>query len=400
MADKQPNARLTPLAKLRPAPWNPRTIRDDRFKNLCDSIEADPEFIWRRPVLAQADGTIYAGNMRYRAAEHLGMAAVPAIVEDIPDRLAKERALRDNAQWGDWDDGELARLVAELQDAESNMDLLGLEEAELKRLLAPPKVELTDPDAVPPVPDEPTTKPGDLWLMGEHRLLCGDAKRDIATLIDGPLDAVITDPPYGINVVKVHNGRATVGGAKPFGKTRGEARSSIAVKNYFAPMTGDDEPFEPAPLLGLAPLVILWGANNYADKLPASSGWICWDKREVDMEKNNFADCELAWTNKDGRARMFRHLWMGLHKGSERGIAREHPTQKPIALFDWLLAEFTEEGATILDPFLGSGTTLIACERLGRRCYAIEIEPRYVDVAVRRWEEFTGRKAVLDAAPD
>lgn len=147
MADKQPNARLVPLTKLRPAPWNPRTIRDDRFKNLCDSIQADPEFIWRRPVLAQADGTIYAGNMRYRAAEHLGMETIPAIVEDIPDRLAKERALRDNAQWGDWDDGELARLVGELQAAESNLDLLGLEEARLQWLIETPTFEAVSPDA-------------------------------------------------------------------------------------------------------------------------------------------------------------------------------------------------------------------------------------------------------------
>lgn len=136
---EQPTATLVPLADLHPAPWNPRTIRDDRFLNLCESIKGDPEFIWRRPVLAQADGTIYAGNMRYRAAEHLGMDAVPAIVEDIPDRLAKERALRDNAQWGDWDDDELARLVGELQAAESNLDLLGLEETELKWLIETPE---------------------------------------------------------------------------------------------------------------------------------------------------------------------------------------------------------------------------------------------------------------------
>jgi hypothetical protein len=116
-----------PLAKLRPAPWNPRTIRDERFKTLCRSIESDPEFLWRRPVLAMADGTIYAGNMRFRAAEHLGLDTIPAVVEDIPEDLAKQRALRDNNTWGEWDEDALGDLLQELPDVE----LLGFDEAEL-----------------------------------------------------------------------------------------------------------------------------------------------------------------------------------------------------------------------------------------------------------------------------
>jgi ParB-like chromosome segregation protein Spo0J len=118
------SVKAVPLKKLQPAPWNPRTIRDERFKNLCASIEADPDFLWRRPVLAQADGTIYAGNMRYRAAEHLGLAAIPAVVEDIPDALAKERALRDNAQWGDWNDDQLAEMVYQMAADGSDVKLL------------------------------------------------------------------------------------------------------------------------------------------------------------------------------------------------------------------------------------------------------------------------------------
>lgn len=136
------SVKAVPLKKLRPATWNPRTIRDERFKNLCRSIEADPAFLWRRPVLAQADGTIYAGNMRYRAAEHLGLATIPAVVEDVPDALAKERALRDNHSWGDWEGDLLAELVGELQDAGSELELLGFEEKELARLLG-----VDEPDA-------------------------------------------------------------------------------------------------------------------------------------------------------------------------------------------------------------------------------------------------------------
>lgn len=131
----EPKVAAVPLAKLKPADWNPRTIRDVRFKNLCQSIEADPEFLWRRPILATADGTIYAGNMRYRAASYLGMKTVPAIVEDVPERLAKERALRDNAQWGDWQDDQLAEMVYGLAADGADVKLLGVEDDELARLL-------------------------------------------------------------------------------------------------------------------------------------------------------------------------------------------------------------------------------------------------------------------------
>ena len=124
-----------PLDRLHPAPWNPRTIKDERFQNLVRSIQADPDFLWRRPILATADGTIYAGNMRYRAAQHLGMGTVPAVIEDIPEQLAKERALRDNHQWGDWQDDGLAELVYGLRAEGADLELLGFTEKELAKLL-------------------------------------------------------------------------------------------------------------------------------------------------------------------------------------------------------------------------------------------------------------------------
>lgn len=134
-----------PLASLRPAPWNPRTIREPRFKSLCQSIQADPDFLWRRPVLALADGTVYAGNMRLRAAQHLGWKDVPAIVEDVPEQLAKERALRDNRGWGDDDDQALAELLYELREAGSDVGLLGFEDGEVERLLG----QVSGPDFQP-----------------------------------------------------------------------------------------------------------------------------------------------------------------------------------------------------------------------------------------------------------
>ncbi len=194
-----------PIDRLRPAEWNPRTISDERFENLCRSIEADREFLWRRPVLAQADGTIYAGNMRFRAAQHLGMTTIPAIVEDVSDILARERALRDNRQWGDDAADELAALLDRLRAEGSDLDFLGFDERELQQLLdrlEPPV--LADPDAVPPLPEEPVTQPGDLWLLGDHRVSCADSTDPdtIARVMGGATASCVwTDPPYGVEYV-------------------------------------------------------------------------------------------------------------------------------------------------------------------------------------------------------
>lgn len=149
MSEQSPVVRLVPLTQLHPAPWNPRLIRDERFKNLCQSIQADPDFLLRRPVLAQADGTIYAGNMRYRAVQRLGWKEVPAILDDIPGRLAKERALRDNREWGADQEDELAALLYELKTDGSELELLGFEPKELDQLLASVGVGEPIPEDVP-----------------------------------------------------------------------------------------------------------------------------------------------------------------------------------------------------------------------------------------------------------
>ncbi len=140
------------LTGLRAAEWNPRTISDERFQNLCASIQADPDFLRHRPVLALADGTIYAGNMRYRAAEHLGFESVPAILEAIPEQLAKERAMRDNAQWGAWQEDELAALLASLRAEGSDLDLLGFEGA--RPAEAAHRLDQRDPHDLPDSPEE------------------------------------------------------------------------------------------------------------------------------------------------------------------------------------------------------------------------------------------------------
>jgi DNA modification methylase len=236
---------------------------------------------------------------------------------------------------------------------------------------------LTDPDDVPEVPEEPTTKPGDLWILGDHRLLCGDSTKaeDVERLMDGATaDALVTDPPYGVSY------------KSPSGK-------GLTNRGNYDIIKGDNVDFNPSCLFGHCECIVTWGANHYANLLPSSACWLVWDKREGDAINNN-SDCELAWCSKGGSARLFHHKWNGMIKASEKQSKRTHPTQKPIALFVWVF-DTIKAGNVVLDLFLGSGSTLIAAEKTGRKCYGMELDPKYCDVIVKRWEDFTGKKAEL-----
>lgn len=182
----------------------------------------------------------------------------------------------------------------------------------------------------------------------------------------GPVDLVLTDPPYGISLPTNY-------------KERG--RCCLAVCNNYKPVHDDNKPFNPSFLLELNKPTVLFGANYFADRLPASSGWIVWDKlRPVGIDQ---ADAEIAWTNFVKGVRVFRHLWHGMMRASEHG-KNYHPTQKPVVLMEWvLMLRWTPQG-TVLDPFLGSGTTAVACERLGRKWIGIEISEEYCEIAAKR----------------
>jgi site-specific DNA-methyltransferase (adenine-specific) len=208
--------------------------------------------------------------------------------------------------------------------------------------------------------------------IGNQRLILGDCLQVMPGL--GRFDAVVTDPPYGIEF-----SRGAGGGG--FG---GKARYH-STPDSLPVIKGDDQPFDPAPILGLCVPTIMWGANHYADKLPASARWLVWDKRRG-TTVNDFADCEMAWTNIPGPARVLPHMWNGGLRDSEQGVPRVHKTQKAIAVMEWCLG-FLPDARTILDPFMGSGTTLVACQRMGRHGIGIEIDPDYFAIACRRVDE-------------
>ena len=200
--------------------------------------------------------------------------------------------------------------------------------------------------------------------IGNQRLLLGDCLAIMPGL--GRFDAVVTDPPYGIGYV------------------HGAEKRKFASTQNEKPIAGDDRPFDPQPFLA-APCV-LWGANHFAARLPGGGRWIVWDKRDG-VGFNDQSDIEIGWISGERRAdRIVSHLWSGWTKASERGVPRVHPTQKPIAVMEWCLG-FLPDAKTILDPFAGSGTTAVACERMGRHCTAIELDPDYFEIMCRRVDE-------------
>jgi len=392
--------RAVPLSALRPADWNPRTISDERFQNLCRSIEADPEFLWRRPILAQEDGSIYAGNMRFRATQHLGMTEVPAIIEDVSDQLARERALRDNAQWGDWEGDELAELLDRLRAEGSDLGLLGFDERELQQLLdrlEPPA--LGDPDEVPPLPEEPITRPGDLWLLGDHRVACGDATDPQMLLVlmgDATASCVWTDPPYGVEYVGGTEKKLTIKNDTADGLSALLADAFAAID----PALADGAAIYVAHPTG--PLAMTFMSNFVA------RGWrfhqsLVWVKDSLVPGHSDYQmrheGVLFGYKAAQGRRGRGARGWYGDNAATSvfevprPKASPDHPTSKPVDLIAPMLRNSSRTSEIVLDPFLGSGSTLIAAETLGRRCFGADLDPRYVDVAVRRWERVTGKTA-------
>ena len=212
-------------------------------------------------------------------------------------------------------------------------------------------------------------------VIGNQTLILGDCLEVMPTL--GRFDAVVTDPPYGI--------RYSPGGG---GGGITDANGKRYVKRFTGRdvVIGDDRPFDPAPILALGVPTMMWGANHYASRLPDMASWLVWDKRRGTLT-NDFADCEIAWSNLRTPARCLPHLWNGALRDSERAIPRVHATQKPVRVMEWCIGHLPKAAATILDPFMGSGTTLVACARMGLKGIGIEIDPDHFEIACRRVEE-------------
>ena len=405
----------------RPIPYarNARVCPQEAIDKVAASIA---EYGFRQPIVVDEAGVILAGHTRLLAARKLGLAEVPVhVAVGLTPAQAKAYRLMDNRsnQETTWDLALLPGELAELLASEIDIALTGFSSEELAALLASPTEGLCDPDEVPELPEEPVSRLGDLYLLGDHRLLCGDSTdpAQVRRLMAGRRASLMaTDPPYLVDYDGGNHPQTWGTDGKRISseeKTRHWDTYSDpqqAVEFYAAFLRAAlDEALTKRPVLYqwfaamrvelvlqawranglLAHQILIWaksrpvlGRCHYMwDYEPAVYGWVEGRQPEVESRPPNNARC--VWQ-------------VDQREGTEEGAGHDHPTMKPVALIVRTIDYHTRPGALLYEPFAGSGTALIAAEMTGRTCYAIELAPAFCDVVVARWERFTGKQAVRD----
>lgn len=383
------------LSQIKLNPDNPRSIGKVEMERLVKSLQDFPEMLELREIIIDENNIILGGNMRYRALKQIGeKECVAKIVTGLTPEQKREFVIKDNSAFGSWDMDALANLWSDLPLVEWGVNL---PEDWLEGDKAEVKEDDFDAEATAESIVNPITKTGDVWLLGKHRVMCGDStkKEDVERLCGTQrADIVWTDPPYGMNLDTDFSGM-----------------EGISKGNTYKKVEGDDKDYDPTHIFnafGYCKEMFLWGADYYAEKLPKRNdgSWIVWDKTEggsgpnSDYDKMFGSNFELCWSKQKHKRALARVLWKGIFGLSKEDTKRRvHPTQKPVLLAVWFLEKFSKPGDIVADIFLGGGSSLIACEQLGRICYGMEIDPVYVDVIIARWETLTGGKAVRDERP-
>ena len=333
---------------------NPRFIKDDKFKKLVRSIKEFPEMLKLRPIVVNSDMVVLGGNMRLKACKEAGLKEVHILkADELTPEQQKEFIIKDNVGFGEWDWEDLANDWDAEHLEDWGLDLVGFDADE--------ELEAEEDDFDTTLPEEPKTVLGDLYEIGEHRLLCGSANdsNDIDKLIQkNNIDLIHTDPPYGMNAV---------------------SKSGVLSKNYDTDILGDDntdvakDSFNLIYSLFDKSIHIWWGANYYSNCLPDSECWLVWDKNNGGSDQT---DCELAWSNIRSVVRQFT-------QASEK-TNRVHPTQKPVSLVDWCIEKTKKDIDTIADFFGGSGVTMVTAHQKKIKSFLMELDPKYCDVIVKR----------------
>lgn len=391
------------IGALQPYARNSRTHSDEQIAQLAASIS---EFGWTNPILVDEDNGIVAGHGRLSAAKLLGMASVPVIVLDgLSEAQKRALVIADNklAMNAGWDEALLAAEIEALGGDGFDISLLGFDEGELAALLAPGSDGLTDPDDVPEVPAEPVSVLGDVWVLGGHRLVCGDCTEAdvVAACLDGVSPhLMVTDPPYGVEYSAGWRNEAMPQKNDPKRWKDGAGRATGAVAN------DDKADWREAWALFPGDVAYIWHAGNMAnvvaDSLIATGlnirAQIIWAKHQLVIGRGDYhPQHEPCWyAVRKGRQghwagdRKQTTLW---HIDKPHKSETGHSTQKPVECMRRPIENNSSPGQAVYDPFVGSGTTIIAGEMTGRAVHAIELSPAYIDVAVRRWQDFTGKQA-------
>jgi DNA modification methylase len=392
---------MRPIGALIPYASNARTHSDAQIAQIAASIR---EFGFTNPVLVDGEQGIIAGHGRILAARKLGMDLIPTIELSYLSETQRQayiiadNKLAENAGW----DAEMLRLeLGDLQELGFDLSLTGFDEVQLGTLLADKTEGLTDPDDEPPAPEHPVTEPGDLWILGRHRLLCGDSTvtTDVERVLGGvEPHLMVTDPPYGDEYDPAWREEAAKKGLRGFSPS---ALGSVA----------NDGRVDWSEAWSLFPgdVAYVWHAGRHASAVQTSveaAGFeircqVIWAKSSFAISRGHYNwQHEPCWyavrTGKTGHWRGSKSestLWAIPHVKNETG----HGTQKPVECMRRPIENNSSPGQAVYEPFSGSGTTIIAAEMTGRSCYAIEISPQYVDVALKRWQDFSGKQATLDA---
>ena len=350
---------LVNIQQIRNNDNNPRIIKDYKFKQLVKSIKEFPEMLKLRPIVVNSDMIVLGGNMRLKACKEAGLKEVWILKADqLTEQQQREFIVKDNVGFGEWDWDVLANEWDNQQLEDWGLDLLPFEEEDV--------LEAKEDGFNEAPPEQPKTVLGDLYEIGEHRLLCGDStdSDQVEKLMNEQKpDFIHTDPPYGINYSSENSGYKT--------------------NNKFEVIKNDEEGVDITNLFLFNCPKVIWGANCFPNKLPHRGRWAVWYKRGEGAEKALGSPFELAWIDMNSGYDRFYKIVHGGFVNSDGG-KRLHPTQKPVKLVDEILNDLAKDSKLILDLFLGSGTTMLASHQLKRKCYGMELDPKYCDVIVKR----------------
>jgi DNA modification methylase len=395
-----PQIEICATESLVPYARNPRK-NDHAIDRMAASIR---EWGFKIPILARNNGEVVDGHLRLKAAQKLALTEVPVIWCDewTPTQVKAFRLLVNrSASWADWDDELLTLELLDLKAADIDLAITGFDPAELDDLLFRPHSDEASAGVIPEIPTQAVTRPGDLWICAEHRILCGDATRaDDVTRVIGSLMPVLmlTDPPYGVDYNPLWRQQAGLGQQRQTGRV----------------VNDDRVDWTPAYRLYSGDVAYVWHAGVHTVEAAASlqladfeiRSQLVWIKQNFVLSRGNYHwQHEPCWyAVRKGRTanwcgdRTQSTVWPAANLnpfGGDREEATGHGTQKPLELMKRPILNHTQCGQCVYEPFLGSGTVLIACELTQRVCCGLEIDPRYVDMSISRWQTVTNREAVL-----